>query len=310
MAGQRARTVVALGEIRVGAIVERDRGDVEQAIAVVRERHGGGRRRTIERLVDHDRRRTECDEGRRGFTLEGDQLLAPHGIVGNHDAADVGAEGGARLERDLEGTGRPGLESRLGAGVLEGIEVEVVPVRTEINGPHDQQPTSGAGHSDALRLAAPGQVRRIEVHLGPLDPGLRDAEPADPAVEAIGHEHRARVGEHAETTWSVDFGRIGRAGVTLESGASDAAQSRDRLAGDVDAADAVIQVVGDIDVALINRGAPGSVEVGLRHTAVAEARRPIPGDRLDHVGRLRIGAHRADPPDPVVEAVGDVESRG
>ena len=159
-------------------------------------------------------------------------------------------------------------------------------------------------------MAAPGQVRRIEVHLGPLDPGLRDAEPADPAVEAIGHEHRARVGEHAETTWSVDFGRIGRAGVTLESGASDAAQSRDRLAGDVDAANAVVQVVGDIDVALINRRAPGAVEMGLRHAAVAEARRPIPGDRLDDVGRLGIGADRANPPDPVVEAVGDVQIRG
>ena len=158
-------------------------------------------------------------------------------------------------------------------------------------------------------MAAPGQVRRIEVHLGPLDPGLRDAEPTDTAVEAIGHEHRARIGKHAETAWSVDFGRIGRAGVTLEPAASDAAQGRDRLAGDVDAADAVVEIVGDIDVALINRGAPGTVEVGLRHAAVAEARGSISGDCLDHVGRLRIGANRADPPDPVVEAVGDVEIR-
>src|SRR5438874_10110870 len=120
MAGQRARTVVALAEIRVRAIVERDRGDVEQAIAVVRERYGGGRRRTVERLIDHDRGRTECDQGSRGVTLEGDQLLAPDRIVGNHDAAGVGAESGARLKRDLEGTDGSGLESRLGAGVLEG----------------------------------------------------------------------------------------------------------------------------------------------------------------------------------------------
>src|SRR5439155_4115434 len=106
MAGQCARTVVTLAEIRVSASVERDRCDVEQAIAVVRESDGGGRRRTIERLIDHERGRTECDQGSRRVTLEGDQLLAPDGVVRNHDAARVGAKGSAWLERDLEGTRR------------------------------------------------------------------------------------------------------------------------------------------------------------------------------------------------------------
>src|SRR5205807_4225251 len=140
---------------------------------------------------------------------------------------------------DLEGTGRARLESRLGASVLQGIEVEVVPVRAEIDRPHDQQPASGAGHGHTLRLAAPGQVCWIEVHLGPLDTGLRDAEPADAAVEAIGDEYRTRVAEHADTTWPGDFGCIGRAGVAFESGGADPAHGRDGLARNIAPADAV-----------------------------------------------------------------------
>ncbi len=71
----------------------------------------------------------------------------------------------------------------------------------------------------------------------------------------------------------------------------------------------MVQVIRDEDAALVDRCAPGAVEVGLRHGAVAGRRRPVPGDGLDEVGRLRIRADRIHPPNPVVEAIGDVEIR-
>src|SRR5438128_9408514 len=127
------------------------------------------------------------------------------------------AAGRARLESDLEGTTAPRLEPGLGARILGWIEVEVVPIGAEVDRAHDQQPAARARYRHTLRLAETGEVGGIEVDLCPLNAGLRDTEPADPAVEAVGHQHRPGIAEHAEAARAIDFRRVGRSDVSEQA---------------------------------------------------------------------------------------------
>ena len=110
---------------------------MQQPVAVVRHRHHRRGRRAIDRLVDYDRRWTECDDGCRRLSDERDQLRTADRVVGNHHTAGMTA-GRARLERDLEGTADARLQTRLGAGVLRRIEVEVVSISGQVDGAHHE----------------------------------------------------------------------------------------------------------------------------------------------------------------------------
>ena len=79
------------------------------------------------------------------------------------------------------------------------------------------------------------------------------------------------------------------------------------MSGQVDSADAVVQVVGDVKSAAIDGRAPGSVEVRLRRRPIRKRRGTVAGHRVDQIAGRAAGTDRVDPPDPVVEAIGDVQ---
>ena len=80
-----------------------------------------------------------------------------------------------RLERDVEGTADPGLEPRPRAGILRWIEIKVVAIGPQVDRPHHQQAIARAQHRHTLRRALAGQVGWIEIDLGALNRGLRQA---------------------------------------------------------------------------------------------------------------------------------------
>src|SRR5207248_8337921 len=94
------------------------------------------------------------------------------------------------------------------------------------------------------------------------------AEPADPAIEAIGDEHSPRITEHAEAARAIDLGGVGRTDVTAQSGTGRAGDGlpghgRHRARGQIDSADTLVQVVSHVEIGLVQRGAPRAVELGL-----------------------------------------------
>ena len=161
-----------------------------------------------------------------------------------------------------------------------------------------------------MRLALGREVGGIEIDLGPLNAGAGYAQPANPIVETVGDQHRAGAAEQVHPAGAVDFGRIRRADVAVEARRSDPGHGGDGLGGQVDAPHPIVQVVGDVHAAAVDGRAPGPIEVRLRQRTVGERRGAVTGHRVDQVGGRGAGAHGVDPPDPVIEAIGDVQVRG
>ena len=147
---------------------------MQRTIAVVRQGHDRRCRGGVGRLGDDDPRRAERDQGRGGLTLESHLLWPANGVVWNHHGTGVAARI-ARLERDIERTADPWLEPGPRAGIFRRVQIEVVAIGSEVDRAHHQQPIAGTQHRHTLRRALAGQVRWIEIDLGALNRGLRQA---------------------------------------------------------------------------------------------------------------------------------------
>src|SRR5207247_1234017 len=123
---------------------------------------------------DDNARRAERDQGRGGLTLEGHLLWPANGVVWNHHGTGVAARI-ARLERDVERTADPRLEPRPRAGIFRRIQIEVVAIGSQVDRPHYQQPIARTQHRHTLRRTLARQIRWIEIDLGALNRGLRQA---------------------------------------------------------------------------------------------------------------------------------------
>jgi len=198
--------------------------------SVIRERHGGGCGRTIDRLLITTAGGLRVTRAAVAHPAA-DQLLAPDRIVGTTTLPMWVAECRARLERDLEEQVVPG-SSRAWAHLFLRDRGRSCSGRRRDDCPMTSSPLPVLVYGDALRWLRPARFRRIEVHLGPLDPGLGDAEPAD-ALLKLSATSMAPESASMLSPRGRRLRRIAGPASPLSPVAANAAQGRDGLVGDV-----------------------------------------------------------------------------
>ena len=233
-------------------------------------------------------------------------------------AGRAAVAGGVGRDRVLVGLGRPlgrldvagdGRDLAVGADLADEVVLAVGQVHRAIgHGPdalgHVELGVGGEPAVTAVALGVEVARHPVDGQRRGLEVDLEDHVPAAVAdVEHVVGRHEHRLGELQDRL----LGRaVGPAVLLVTAG-----DRRDRAAGGVDLPDPVVEAVGQVDVALgVDGHAVGLVQLGLGRRAAVAAEGA--GRASAVVGAGRVAGHRrddavlVDPPDPVVEGVGDV----